>query len=206
MNTPSSVACCCIRTRSPSRAPPLNGELGPLASTPTRCPALRNWLVSAPVTVDFPTPGAPVRPITRAVPGLRSLSASRSPSSILDRMRARVRTLSMNLDYEGLALTAAAAQGRRAGGGLARRLRGAAAAQLVDELYYEAGTGSADRVADRDRAAIHVHPVRVDPQIPDGLDGDGGEGLVDLYQVQVFRVEALLGEGLHDRVGRLGGQ
>ena len=36
MNTPGSVAWSCIRTRSPSSAPPLNGEVGSTASTPTR--------------------------------------------------------------------------------------------------------------------------------------------------------------------------
>ena len=41
MNTPSSVAWSCIRTRSPSSAPPLNGDVGSTASTPTRWPAAR---------------------------------------------------------------------------------------------------------------------------------------------------------------------
>ena len=68
MNTPGSVAWSCIRTRSPSSAPPVNGDDGSTASTPTRSPALRNAVTSAPVDVDFPTPGEPVRPMTRARP------------------------------------------------------------------------------------------------------------------------------------------
>ena len=36
MNTPGSSAWRCIRTRSPSNAPPENGELGSIAITPTR--------------------------------------------------------------------------------------------------------------------------------------------------------------------------
>ena len=36
MKTPPSVAWSCMRTRSPSRAPPENGEDGSTASTPTR--------------------------------------------------------------------------------------------------------------------------------------------------------------------------
>ena len=38
MNTPWSVAWSCMRTRSPSSAPPENGEDGSTASTPTRLP------------------------------------------------------------------------------------------------------------------------------------------------------------------------
>ena len=41
MNTSGSVACSCIRTRSPSSAPPVNGDVGSTASTPTRRPRPR---------------------------------------------------------------------------------------------------------------------------------------------------------------------
>ena len=41
MNTPASVACSSIRTRSPSSAPPENGDEGSTASTPTRSPRAR---------------------------------------------------------------------------------------------------------------------------------------------------------------------
>ena len=41
MKTPSSVAWSCMRTRSPSSAPPENGELGSTASTPTFIPRRR---------------------------------------------------------------------------------------------------------------------------------------------------------------------
>ena len=41
MNTPPSVACSCILTRSPSRAPPVNGDVGSTARTPTRSPRPR---------------------------------------------------------------------------------------------------------------------------------------------------------------------
>ena len=41
MNTPGSVACSCIRTRSPSSAPPVNGDVGSTASTATRAVAPR---------------------------------------------------------------------------------------------------------------------------------------------------------------------
>ena len=68
MNTPSSVAWSCIRTRSPSSAPPENGEDGSTASTPTRLPAARSAVTSADVDVDLPTPGEPVSPTTCAWP------------------------------------------------------------------------------------------------------------------------------------------
>ena len=83
MNTPSSVACSCIRTRSPSSAPPVNGEDGSTASTATRFPRARNARTSALVTVDLPAPGAPVRPITRvpAAAGFKSLTTERRRGS-----------------------------------------------------------------------------------------------------------------------------
>ena len=83
MYTPASVACSCIRTRSPSSAPPVNGDDGSTASTATRLPRARNARTSALVTVDFPAPGAPVKPITRVpVPaGPSSVSTERSRAS-----------------------------------------------------------------------------------------------------------------------------
>jgi hypothetical protein len=80
MNTPGSVAWSCIRTRSPSSAPPENGEDGSTASTPTRLPCSRNAETSTDVDVDLPTPGGPVRPITRARPvsGANVSATSRS--------------------------------------------------------------------------------------------------------------------------------
>ena len=41
MNTPGSPACSCIRIRSPSNAPPVKGDEGSTASTPTRRPDAR---------------------------------------------------------------------------------------------------------------------------------------------------------------------
>ena len=96
MKTPGSVACSCMRMRSPSSAPPENGELGSTAITPTRFPRARNAPTSAEVVVDFPTPGDPVRPITCAVPevGARSditSATSGEPSSTHEMRRATAR-------------------------------------------------------------------------------------------------------------------
>ena len=41
MKTPSSVACRCMRMRSPRMAPPEKGDVGSTATTPTRLPRLR---------------------------------------------------------------------------------------------------------------------------------------------------------------------
>ena len=57
-----------MRTRSPSNAPPENGDDGSTASTPTRLPVGPQLLTSTDVDVDLPTPGEPVRPTTCACP------------------------------------------------------------------------------------------------------------------------------------------
>ena len=66
MNTPSSVAWRCMRTRSPRMAPPLKGLVGSTATTPTVSPFSRYLLSRASVRVDLPTPGEPVMPMMRA--------------------------------------------------------------------------------------------------------------------------------------------
>src|SRR5215472_18116165 len=170
MNTASSAACSCIRTRSPSSAPPVNGEVGSTASTATRWPAARYAATSALVAVDLPTPGAPVRPTIRAPPvaGRRSLMTERTrgdSSSTRDRSRARARVsparaalsvsavlisdtgrLAVHPEQQRLALPAAAAQPGRAE-------PAAAAAEFVAQVHREPGAGCPDRVADGDRAA-----------------------------------------------------
>ncbi len=54
--------------RSPKRAPCVKGEEGSIESTPTVRPAARRALVRAPISVDLPTPGGPVKPNTAALP------------------------------------------------------------------------------------------------------------------------------------------
>ena len=74
----------------------MNGEEGSTASTAMRLPRARNAWTSALVTVDLPTPGAPVRPITRvpACAGLRPSIVQRargSPFSTQEMTLARAR-------------------------------------------------------------------------------------------------------------------
>ena len=62
MKTSSSVACSCMRTRSPKIAPPVNGDDGSIASTATGEPSERRCAMTALVKVLLPAPGAPVNP------------------------------------------------------------------------------------------------------------------------------------------------
>ena len=93
MKTSSSSACSSIRTRSPKIAPPVNGDDGSIASTPTLEADARISRTSAEVSVDFPAPGAPVIPMVVAAPAIAwvtSLTARASfpPRSTFERRRA----------------------------------------------------------------------------------------------------------------------
>ena len=64
MKTSGSSVCVCIRIRSPSTAPPLNGLDGSTAMMPTALPSRRSSVVSRSTSVDLPAPGGPVTPRT----------------------------------------------------------------------------------------------------------------------------------------------
>ena len=49
----------------------------------------------------------------------------------------------------------------------------------------EAGAGAAERVAEGDRAAVDVEPLLVDAELADAGEDLGGEGLVELDQVDL---------------------
>src|SRR4051812_23460589 len=68
MNTPGSSATLSILTRSPSNAPPVKGDVGSTAMTPTLSPESRKCLTTKAVMLLFPAPGGPVSPIRRAWP------------------------------------------------------------------------------------------------------------------------------------------
>jgi hypothetical protein len=57
-----------IRIRSPRTAPPVYGEAGSTATTPTVSPRSRSASASLSTSVDLPAPGDPVTPITSAEP------------------------------------------------------------------------------------------------------------------------------------------
>src|SRR5690606_37605562 len=81
MNTPGSSVASPMRMRSPSSAPPVNGELGSTATTPTVSPRARSAVISAETSVDFPAPGGPVMPMRRARPSraCSAWSSARAP-------------------------------------------------------------------------------------------------------------------------------
>ena len=55
---------------------------------------------------------------------------------------------------------------------------------------------------ERDGTAVDVDPVGVDPQHPDRVQSDRGEGLVDLPEVDVLGLQPHLGQRLLCRLGR----
>ena len=59
------------------------------------------------------------------------------------------------------------------------------AGEPVEQRAGDAGAGHAEGVADRDRAAVDVQLVDVDAELAVARDDLGGEGLVDLDQVDV---------------------
>ena len=70
MKTPGSRKCSVSRIRSPSSAPCVKGDDGSTDRTATSRPAARRRRVSAPISVDLPAPGGPVKPVTAAAPVL----------------------------------------------------------------------------------------------------------------------------------------
>src|SRR5688572_18042594 len=222
MKTPESVAWSPIRTRSPSSAPPENGLDGSTAITATRLPCSRNARTSAFVEVDLPTPGAPVRPMTWAFPvcgaraaatrgscelpcstreislaiarGSPSRARSTSPATSTALATPRPLGLGRHADDQSVALTTTTAQ---------RRGTHAAATplQLQSEVQGDAGAGHADRVAQRDGAAVDVDLVLGNAELLGRHDADRRERLVDLDQVEVGGLDALLGAGSLDGVG-----
>src|SRR5690606_7161773 len=220
MKTPGSVACSVIRMRSPSSAPPENGDDGSIASTPTRLPCSRKAPRSIDVDVDLPTPGGPVSPMTCALPvygvNARTTSDNRGwSSSTRDSKRetargcpARARSTSSPTSNCGIT----PGEPRAPGASRPRNLHqqrvtlttaaaqradadaAAAPAQLVHQVHHQPSARRADRVAERDRTTVDVDLLLRHAELPGGHHTDGGERLVDLDQVQVVDADALLGQ------------
>src|SRR5439155_24456972 len=75
-------------------------------------------------------------------------------------------------------------------------------AQLVEECHDETGAAHAERMADRDRTAVHVHELRVEAELADDHEALRGECLVQLDEVDVGHVDAGALEQLPDRRNR----
>ena len=78
----------------------------------------------------------------------------------------------------------------------------ALALELADERSGEAGARAAERVSERDRAAVHVQALGVDAELALARQDLGGERLVDLDPVDVVEVELRGLERLADRRDR----
>src|ERR1700674_3631811 len=80
---------------------------------------------------------------------------------------------------------AANAQGRNATFGLALE-------HLTQQRDRDARSGATDRMAERDRAAIDIQFLRIEMQFPVAGQDLGGEGFVELYQVEIGYAELML--------------
>lgn len=92
-------------------------------------------------------------------------------------------------DDHGVALAATAAQ--RSGTSAT-----ATPLQLVEQRQNDSGAGHAHRVANGDRPAVDVDDVVGDTQVVHRLTTDGGEGLVELEQIDVLNRQVGLGLSL----------
>src|SRR5437660_1104730 len=72
----------------------------------------------------------------------------------------------------------------------------AAAPQLVHEAPEDARAARADRVTERNRSAVDIHALLVDPEHADRVECHRGERLVDLPQVDVAGLKPRLLERL----------
>src|SRR5512134_1959548 len=75
----------------------------------------------------------------------------------------------------------------------------APAAHFVEERRRDPGAGGADRVAERDRSAVDVDAAEVEGEIARAGNDLGGEGLVELDEVDVGQAELRPGEQSADR-------
>src|SRR4029077_11257670 len=95
------------------------------------------------------------------------------------------------LEYHRIALAATRADRRTAE-------PAAAPSQLEHEASEQARAGSADRMPQRDRTAVHVHALLVDAEHANGVERDRRERLVDLPHVDVGGLKS----GLLERLAR----
>src|SRR5258707_2921108 len=131
-------------------------------------------------------PMPPMPPVTNTTRFGTGCSAVRSVCcSCLNRSTACIAFSFPLLAFDGHGHAHAAADAQR-GEALLR----VALLHFVQQRDEDAAARSADRVAERDRAAVHVHFRGVPAHLPVYRDRLGGESLVDLHEVDVLRVPA----------------
>src|SRR5262249_19032071 len=133
-----------------------------------------------PELLDVPRT-APAPPVCRI--GTETTPCPRSGSYSCARRAKTVPPSARRLDLERDAEPAADAQRREA----ARR---APLLHFMEERDQDARAGRADRVAERDRAAVHVQPVTRELELAVAREDLGREGLVQLDQVVVADLAA----------------
>ena len=209
MNTPASVGVLAHPHPVAEQRPAGERRRRVDASTPTRLPARAQRGDQRGRGGRLADPGWAGQPDDVRAPGVRGESGDapraaagwRSSTSEISRATARcspsrargdqlpgtpqappaspaVRT--RHADDQRVALAAAAAQRRGADAA-------AAALQLERQVQGDPGAGHADRVAQRDGAAVDVDLVLVDAQLAGRDEPDRGERLVDLDEVEVGR-------------------
>ena len=167
---------------------------------------------SAPVTVDFPTPGEPVSPmhprVARSCGAIAFITARSCGRAVLDQrdqpgQRPRV-AVSGAAGRPAPPVARVGRAGRALSHGPGAGTRSSSASPWPPPPHSAAAPrppprrrsswtrcsaslapGRADRMAERDRAAVDVDQLRADAEVAHRLDGDRGERLVDLDQVQV---------------------
>src|SRR3954471_17750758 len=136
------------------------------------------------------------RPTARASPARARSTSAPTSGPAASGLMAGAGTSGRNAQQQCVSLTAAAAQRRSP-------QAAAAALELIGKRNRESGPGRADRMSERDGAAIDVDPLRVDAEQSRRVDGDRRERLVDLDEVEVGGGHAGAADRLLDGVRRL---
>src|SRR5260370_19589364 len=124
------------------------------------------------------TPAPPCRAYCGGPPAAAAVGAAAKTARALKiakvfmpRVRGGRPERSLDLDQEGVSLPAAGAD-------RGQPEPAAVAAQLVDHGADDAAAARADRMTERDRAAVHVHGLRIGAEQLHGVEGDRRERLV----------------------------
>src|ERR1700730_2262241 len=139
---------------------------------------------ASPASPAAPTTSFGRGPMPRAIAAAFGRTKSRTKAAMRSPITGAA-TTSVDTDESRLALRDAAAD---PGGAVATP----AAAQLVEKSHQDARAAGADRMPDRDGAAIDVDQLGVDLQHARAGYRYGGKGLVDLHESQLFRVDFAL--------------
>src|SRR5918998_4189663 len=145
-----------------------------------------NIVASMPASRSASTVNGPSAKTT--VPTSTSSSGSCSGSSPRDRRSVTHRVSRMAGDRSPARSQALDDRDVGLAAALAHRLQAVAAAgafELGEQGGHQAGAGGAERVAEGDRAAVHVDLGEVGPGLPGPGEHHRGERLVDLHEVDV---------------------